>query len=179
MPIENERKYVLRLETPEKEFGKIADFVEDIEQIYLMYGKKQSVRIRKSLLFRPDKYVEFKYKMTFKQDVGRKTVEIETPISPEDYDMLGKQSLLKFRKWRYRVDEWEVDFFKLKDKVYFVQAEIEMPEDQKKPETIHPLIQENLIHAVKRGDGRFSSKKLGDAKYAQRLMNSLLLERQA
>jgi CYTH domain-containing protein len=179
VPVENERKFVLKLETPEKEFGKVADFVEDIEQVYLMCGKKQSIRIRKSLLFRIDKYVEFKYKMTFKQDVGKKTVEIETSISPEDYEMLNKQSIMKLRKLRYRVGDWEVDFFRLKEKTYFVQAEIEMPENKKKPDTIHPLIQNNLIYVVKRGDGRFSSKKLGDAKYAQRLMDSILLERQA
>jgi CYTH domain-containing protein len=176
MPIENERKYVLRLDTPEKAFSDVADTVEDIEQMYLMFGKRQSVRIRKTLIFYPNKYCEWKSSFTFKQDIGKKTVEVETPLSREDYDLLKREAILKFRKWRYRIGDWEVDFFKSGDKTYFVQAEIELSENKRKPDELHPLVQENLIHVVKRGDGRFSSKKLGDAKYARRLLDTLLLE---
>ena len=146
-----------------------------------MFAKKQSVRIRRTLVFyrKPEKYCEWKCSFTFKQDIGKKTIEVETTLDPEDYSLLKREAILKFKKWRYRIGDWEVDFFKKGDKTYFVQAEIELPEHKRKPDKIHPLIQENLIYVVKRGDGRFSSKKLGDAKYAQRLIQSLLLETKA
>jgi len=181
MPIENERKYVLRLNTSEKKISEASDFMEDIEQVYIMVGKKQSARIRLIRLFRPDNWVEFKYTFTYKQDVGKKTVEVETPLDPQDYLMLKKDAILKFRKRRYKIGGWEIDFFIDGApgeicKTYFVQAEIELPEHRRKPKEIHPLVKENLLHAVKRGDGRFSSKKLGDMKYARRLLQSLLLE---
>jgi CYTH domain-containing protein len=165
VPIENERKIVLNIKSPEKAFAKIADAVEEIEQSYIMVGKKQSARIRcsgtENLTF------------TFKQDVGKKTVEIETPISKDDYNYLKKGAISKLKKLRYRIGDWEVDFFKSNNKTYFVQAEIELPEHKRKPKEIHPLIKENLIYVVKRGDGRFSSKKLCNVKYACRLLQTL------
>lgn len=175
MPIENERKYVLRLETLEKRFNDAADVIEDIEQIYLMCSKKQSLRIRRTFVFQ-DERCQNKYTLTFKQDVGKKTVEIETQLDHHDYKLLSKNAISRLTKLRYRIDDWEVDFFKSDNQTYFVQAEIEMPEGQKKPKSIPPLIRDNLVYIVKRGDGRFSSKKLGDSKYAQRLINHLLLE---
>jgi len=175
MPIENERKMVLRLDTPERDFEEVANQVEHIEQIYLMIGRKQSIRIRRTLVFYSNKHCEWKSYFTFKQDIGKKTVEIETKITPEDYNLLKREAILKFNKWRYKIDNWEVDFFKDgNSKTYFVQAEIELPEGKKKPEIILPLIKEHLLYTVKRGDGRFSSKKLGDAKYARRLLKVLL-----
>jgi CYTH domain-containing protein len=176
MPIENERKYVLRLDAPESDFWTQAPVTENIEQIYLMFNKKQSLRIRESMLTE-NGWLQWKYKMTFKQDVNKKTVEVETTLDRRDYELLGKNAILKFKKVRYHIEGWEVDFFKKNGKTYFVQAEFEMPEGKKKPDKIPDLIQQNLIHVVKRGDGRFSSKKLGDHKYAQRLMNTLLLEK--
>jgi CYTH domain-containing protein len=175
VPIENEKKYVLRLETPEKKFHDAADLIEDIEQLYLVVSKRRSLRIRKTLAYK-NKWCEFRYTLTFKQDVGKKTVEIETKLDQDDYRLLSRSAELKLRKWRYRLGDWEVDFFKSDNQTYFVQAEIEMPVGQKKPNVIHPLVQENLVYAVKRGDGRFSSKKLGDFNYARRIMDHLLLE---
>lgn len=177
MPIENERKFVLRIDSPEMTFSEVADSKEYIEQIYLMFGKKQSARIRKARHFYCDKEPEWKYTFTFKQDVGKKTVEVETPLEFKDYDLLSRKSVLIFNKWRYHLGDWEVDFFKNMDKTYFVQAEIELPEGVKRPVNIHPLIGENMIHLVKRWDGRFSSKKLGDPRYAQRLMQNLMESR--
>ena len=163
----------MRPDTPEKVFNDPADFVEDIEQAYLMVGKKKSVRIRKVVVFRKDGYCEWKYNFTFKQDVDKKTVEVETPLSREDYDLLVQGAVLKFRKWRYHLGDWEVDFFKEGNKTYFVQAEIELPEGVRKPSEVHPLVKEHLVHTVKRGDGRFSSKKLGNISYAKRLLQLL------
>lgn len=173
MPIENERKYVLRLNVSEGVFHDAADGVEDIEQVYLISGKKQSLRCRKITRVKDHGKIELIYNMTFKQEVGKKVVEIETDIDARDYKLLKKSATAVLQKTRYRVDDWEVDFFKADGKTYFVLAEIEMPENQKKPHSIPTLINENLVHVVKRGDKRFTSKRLCDVKHAQQLISSL------
>lgn len=173
MPIENERKYVLRLNVSEGVFHDTADSVEDIEQVYLISGKKQSLRCRKITSVK-GKDIELAYNMTFKQEVDKKVVELETDIEARDYKLLRKVSTSILQKTRYRIGEWEVDFFKSDGRTYFVMAEIEMPENQKKPNSIPKLIKENLVHVVKRGDKRFTSKKLCDVKHAQKLITSLL-----
>lgn len=173
MPIENERKYVLNLQTSENDVKIVSDCIEHIEQSYLVSGKKQSLRIRKSIVGK-----NIIYKMTFKQTVAKKTVEVETLISQKDYDMLYETSTSRLKKTRYRVGEWEIDFFKFKGEVYFVQAEIEMPEDKKKPDKIIEIVSKNLLYAVKRSDCRFSSRKLSDPKYSKKLLETINLERQ-
>lgn len=168
MPVENERKFVLKLDTSEKDFAKLASRIDEIEQIYLVFGEGRSVRIRKTSCGTCRTY-----EMTFKQDVDGKTVEIETKIDKKDYDLLSKGALLKLCKTRYKIKNWDVDFFK-DGSIYFVQAEIEMPENQENPDAVPDFIKNNLVYTVKKDDRRFSSKKLGDVKYARRLMDSLM-----
>jgi CYTH domain-containing protein len=168
MPVENERKFTLLLNTPEHEFADISD-LEEIEQAYLIVQKKQSARIRKTISNNKESF-----SFTFKQDIGKKTIEIETLISSRDYDLLKKESILKLNKHRYKVDGWEIDFFKENGTTYFVQAEIELPENKSEPDTIHFLVKKYLFHVVDKGDGRFSSKKLGNVKHARRLMQFLM-----
>lgn len=176
MPIENERKIILRPDVSETIFSEVANSLEIIEQSYLMCGKKQSARIRKTLISYPaSNQSDLKFSFTFKQDVGKKTVEIETPIDISDYNLLSREASLVVNKNRYRINDWEIDFFKKNNIIYFVQAEIELPDGIKKPKEIHPLVQENLIYIVKRGDGRFSNKKLGDIFYAKKLLQLLMI----
>lgn len=165
------------MDAPEGAFEKLADVKEDIEQSYLICVKKQSARIRKSQASYPDGTSKSTFTFTFKQDIGNKTIEVETEIISQDYLLLKQGALLTFTKVRYDIDDWEIDYFKFNGKTYFVQAEIELPEDCHKPKTIHPLVQKHLLHVVKRGDGRFSSKKLGDVKYAKKLLQTLLMEK--
>lgn len=172
MPIENERKFILCLNTDEKVFSKAANFIKEMEQFYLISGKNQSLRCRKTSSF-VDNQVTIEHTMTFKQEVGKKVVEVETHISERDYRMLKTKSQSILKKIRYCIESWEVDFFKTDKVTYFVQAEIEMPENQKKPKKIPKLIQEKLIHVVKRGDKRFTSRKLCDVKHAQKLLKTL------
>lgn len=176
MPVENERKYVLSLDSPEIVFSELASAKKNIEQSYLICMKKQSARIRKSQIFYPNGNVKYSFTFTFKQDVANKTIEVETDITKQDYLLLKKESCLSFNKTRYEIDNWEIDYFKLNGETYFIQAEIELPENCRKPNQIHPIIQKHLLHVVKRGDGRFSSKKLGDMKYAKKLLQTLTKE---
>lgn len=145
---------------------------KNIEQSYVECLKKQSIRIRKSQNTYLSGESEVIYTYTFKLDVN-KIIEIETEISFEDYLLLKRNSCLTVVKTRYEIDDWEIDFFKTGGGVYFVQAEIELPESQKAPEEIHPLVKKYLIHSVDIGDNRFTSKKLGNIKYAKNLLRNL------
>lgn len=168
--IENERKFVLRLDTDETHFAALAGGAV-IEQAYLVANKNQSLRVRKTCASQ-----KIAYSLTFKQTVDKKTVEVETDISAADYILLRKKAVAVLHKVRYAVGGWDIDFFKSGGETYFVQAEFEMPDGQKKPATVPKLITDRLVHAVKRGDGRFSSRKLSDVKYARRLYYSLGVE---
>lgn len=170
MPIENERKYVLKLKSCEHTFRKAALYIREMEQFYLISGKNQSLRCRKTTTAK-----KVEHTLTFKQEVKGKVVEIETVINERDYSMLKTKSKSELKKIRYHIaekggEEWEVDFFKSKSKNYFVQAEVEMPEEQKEPKSIPKLIQDNLIYVVASGDKRFTSRRLCDSKHARKLL---------
>ncbi len=173
MPIENERKYVLCLDASvEKKLKRLATKKEVIDQTYLFSTKKQSLRVRMSKSHTGTVHI-----MTYKFDIGKKCVEINTEISARDYKMLCKSGKMTLHKVRYHVNGWEIDCFKSSDKTYFIQAEIEMEENQKKPDKMPELVTENLIHVVKQGDGRFASKRLSDVRYAKKLLQKLLIGR--
>jgi CYTH domain-containing protein len=118
--------------------------------------------------------------MTFKTTVngGGRTVEIEKKISKRDFNDIWPMCLNKLDKIRYHIhsgDElWEIDFFRdYTNKTYFAMAEIEMPESQIYPKVLPTFIKNNLIFEVPLLDSRFSSKLLGDVKYAINLLRSL------
>lgn len=171
IPIENERKFVLKLKTKESSFAKIAEVVNEIEQFYLISGKNQSLRCRKAINNGKN------YSLTFKQEVDGKIVEIETSIDERDYEMLKSKSKSILTKTRYHIEEegqmWEVDFFKNDKNTYFVQAEAELPEEQIEPKKLLKLVKKNLIHIVKQGDKKFSSRRLCSVKHAKKLLKHI------
>lgn len=174
MPIENERKYVI-LETPavERLFQEAANRAVWIEQKYLSNEKGISLRVRLSAC-----EGVHAHHMTFKRDVDGDTVEIENPISEEDFRKLWKVGFGKVTKMRYLYQGWEVDFFKDKRKqTYLAIAEIELPPKMMWPESIPEHVQNNLIYTVPvingQNDKRFSNKRLGDIDYARNLLNEV------
>ncbi len=172
MPIENERKFVI-LESPETE-QIIFDQSEQtlrIEQKYLIIDKGISVRIRQTI-----NDGMHSYRLTVKQNVAGQVVEIETPISEDDFRKLWTTGINKITKTRYIYQGWEIDFFKNEGINYLAIAEIELTPWQKEPESIPKLIQNYLIFAVPIEDNRFSNKKLGNIKYAIDLLNSVKKE---
>jgi CYTH domain-containing protein len=160
-----------------------------------MASKGMSLRLRKSqegkIIFAHlphscaiflDRGNKAKHYMTFKCSCNggaNRVVEIEKKIDQRDFDDLWPQCMNKLRKLRYLVrDEakqvWEIDFFKTHDnRNYFAMAELEMPEGQIEPEIIPSFIKNNLLHKVALTDCRFSSKLLGDVRYASDLYDSL------
>lgn len=166
MAIENERKYVLRLDFSEAALSGWAQ--EKIEQSYLEPG----VRIRE---------INGEPIFTYKKFVpGNGLVEIETPITANDYLTLRKVSSEFIRKTRYKRvidgEEWVVDFLKDENnQTYFVMAEVEMEPGQDLPNTFPIELLETIVHTVEREDLRFTNRHLSDPRGARRLYEELIL----
>ncbi len=158
MPVENERKYVLR---PDFDAGRLAGWTRhDIRQAYLDDGP----RIRQ----RDEDFI-FTYKKWVPQ--AGELVEIETPISEDDFNLLWPLCVQRIAKIRYVLMtddvEWVVDFLRDDNgQVYFVLAEAELPRGQAAPNHIPAEIAGGILHAVDAADNRFTNKKLSDQAYA-------------
>jgi len=169
MPTENEKKYVLALNTEEK-FQKLAFSENLILQGYLFSSKGTSLRLRK---------MKNKHYLTLKSNVNGRVVEIENQIDERDFNDLWTQCMNKLEKVRYVVSDkqdqiWEIDFFKDHNGVnYFALAEFEMPEGQEAPVFLPRFIRENLLFEVPLTDCRFASKLLADIRYASDLYKGL------
>lgn len=170
MPVENERKFVIKFhEHIEKEFKKAAQEIYKIEQGYLPTGRGITLRIRKQV---SDKT---KYTLAVKKKVSTFNLEVEKKISEEDYSVLLGSAEIKLQKTRYCVEGWDVDFFKTDEgNTYFGMAEIEYPLDKKSPPKTLNLVDKNLIFQVPGTDSRFSSKKLASVEYTKKLLDELL-----
>ncbi len=165
MPIENERKYVL---SPGFDTGRLKGWqVLEIRQCYMDDGP----RIRQ---------VGADFIFTYKKWAPHagELIEIETPISQEDFEMLWAMRVQAVQKTRYvKVvgdEEWVVDT--LRDEggeVYFVLAEVELPRFQAEPGALPDEIAGYVVHAVAAEDTRFANKKLADREYALRLLASV------
>lgn len=150
--------------------AKIAKEILHIEQSYLLRNRDGlTVRIRKQR----NRKGRVKHVFTTKQRVDDKVIEIEKKISEADYSALHKTSTGRLTKIRYVVDGWEIDFFKNGLETYFVMAEIELADGALQPDRLHPFVNEYLLYAVPKEDGRFSSKKLSDVGYAKKLLEEV------
>jgi CYTH domain-containing protein len=165
MPVENERKYVLPPDF-DAESLKGWECVE-VRQAYLDDGP----RIR---------HFGGEHIFTYKKWVpqAKELVEIETALSPEDFDLLWPLCEERVRKTRYirhtPDGEWVVDFLRTaKGSVYFVMAEVEMPRHRREPAAIPAEIATAIVHAVEPGDNRFTNKKLSDRDYAEDLLDKV------
>jgi len=167
--IENELKYVLDLGGAKKVLDS-ADKLIEIRQAYLFRSAGKSARIRESKV-----NGQINYEFTFKQKIAPGiSVELDNQISQEMFSRLSIHAVGWLRKTRAVISGWDIDVFR--DQLgtpYFLMAEIEMPENQKFPNAVLPLVGELLMYSVTRGDGRFSSRKLGNIKYAKKLMRKI------
>ena len=177
MPTENERKFVL-INEPNvvQEIAKRADRLLAIEQAWLSSG----FRIRK--IFGPH-YEDPIYKATFKHRVPKRLIEIETEIDERDYFDLLPICDNVLQKTRYVIPmgalKREVDLFydKKRSNLYFVMAEIELPEGIINPPTIPNFISDNLLFAVPEDNVEYTSRKLQDIEYAIGKYNKLFEEK--
>lgn len=170
MPIENERKFVLKddgdlerrlVERP----GVTKSF---LRQAYLDVS---GMRIRSVLTSGSEMHHMF----TYKRPIDGQVVEIETEISAVDFERLWSQRRETLQKARYSWNDgpfhWDVDFFKTDDgRTYFTQAEVEMPEEQVEPPPLPESLAGHLLATAPAGDPRFASKRLADQAHAERLL---------
>ena len=170
MPTENERKYVLLIEPNVQQLiAKKANRLLAIEQGWIHHGEGWNIRVRKT--FGPH-YPDPRYQATFKQDVPSRLIEIETDIDERDYYDLLKLSDSVLQKTRYVIPvgvlKWEIDFFydSKRSNLYFVMAEVELPEGILNPPSIPDFISDHLLFEVPSDNTKFSSRKLQNIEYA-------------
>jgi len=181
MPTENERKYVLYNDPAViHEIAKKAQKLLAIEQAWPHNGPKWSVRIRK---VSGPHFSNPQYFMTYKRKVSQRLIEIETVIEERDYyDILNSSDTNKtiLQKTRYIIPsgalKWEVDLFynQKRTEIYFVMAEIELPEGVMAPVSVPDFIKTNLLFEVPYDNTSFTSRKLQDIEYASSSYNKLM-----
>jgi CYTH domain-containing protein len=171
MPIENERKFVLRDADGALERALAAacppwtQFA--IRQAYL---DAPGLRIR-----RFTRGVDAKHIFSYKRLIGSEMVEIETAMSAADFERLWtlRREALEKVRFHLAADDcgWDVDFFKAEGRTYFALAEVEMPEGRVVTPPPPAIVEPHIHMLVPAGDERFASKKLADPAYATRLAN--------
>lgn len=178
--IENELKFVLSQEAAEaSNIEAHPDFLPSfikktiIQGYHSGGGRLRYEQIRHAL----PKYT-FNYKMNLPDG---QIEEFEQEIDQGTFDRCFPLCKHQVSKYRYtsvsedRSEVWDTDFFYDPSslEVYFVMAECEMPEGRLAPLVIPPFIEQFRLHDVTRGDNAFTSRKLGDIKYARTLFGDI------
>ncbi len=175
MPIENERKFVLdddgKLEARLAEMPGVTRTV--VQQAYL---DAPGLRIRSIETSAKRTHI-----FTYKREIDRKVVEIETEIAASDFDRLWSQRRESLRKTRYSWPDghfhWDVDFFKTADgRTYFAMAEVEMPENDVAPPPLSARLASHFLADTPHRDPRFTSKRLSDPVFAAELLADIRLK---
>lgn len=171
MPGENEIKFVLFFDLkPEMLENKHWKRVP-IKQAYLPDGP----RVRQY-----DEDYIFTYKRWI--DAKNRDTEVETDLSEEDFYDLWDECDIALKKDRYlnpnnpKGFEWSIDFLQDEDngdQVYFILAEVEMPEGMEEPDAIPDIIKPYIAYRVPKGDFNFSNKKLADPAHARKMLETL------
>ena len=173
MPIENERKYILddRAGTLERHLAACPGITGlNVLQAYVT----EDTRIRR---FTPLDGGPREYVFSFKRKVAGDQIEIETPISREDFRALLPTASISFVKHRFKFAEgdvhWDVDFLKTRaGSTYFALAEAEMPAGMAAPASMPGPVSAHLLLDV--GDARgFGARRLADTGYALKLLSGL------
>jgi CYTH domain-containing protein len=174
MPIENERKFVLR--DPE---GVLERALASACPPWRRYCIRQAYLDAPGLRIRrfedPD---GIQHIFSFKRPVGAEMVEIETEMSAVDFQRLWTLRRESLEKERYHLADgrcgWDVDFFKHDGRTYFALAEVEMPEGRIEPPPPPAILSPYIAMLVERSDERFASKKLADPAHAARVAQEVL-----
>jgi hypothetical protein len=170
MPTENEFRYVLH--------GDAADMARRVmglpgaARMLVEQGDlAKGVRLRRTVAAGVTVLL-----LGYKKLVDGDKIEIETAVSPFDFDRLWATCELKHSKTRLAfVDgdrHWDVDVYGDVAAPYFMRAECEVPEHVVEAPAIHPVLEEFLLYTAGKEKG-FSSRRVADPAYARRLMRTL------
>lgn len=175
MPIENERKFIL------DEDGKLEPRLAQAPGV-------THILIRQAYLDAPGLRIrsmqtggKLAHVFTYKREIDGKVVEIETEIAAPDFERLWTQRRESLRKARYSWPDgrfhWDVDFFKTDDgRTYFAMAEVEMPENDTTPPPLAARLASHFLAEAPHRDPRFTSKRLSDPAFAQKLLADIRLK---
>lgn len=181
MPTENERKFVLRLDS-EPEIAK-----QSWAKLNVVQGYLDGVRVRAQQVEGGIR----RYYLTYKRQANNRLIEIETEIDYRDFLDLWEHTTHRVYKRRYLVDAtngheeayWEIDYFMQESdhEVYFAMAEVEMPEGQSEPVAYPPQFDNHVIYNGASIEGMtgngfisgLSSKELSDPEHAKLILEML------
>jgi CYTH domain-containing protein len=176
MPVEYELKFVLS--DPDghlrHNLAQVADSFE-IEQIYTPKG----ARLRR---LREIPFEEISYTFTFKESINGKLLEFEDSVDAQDYELARSGAASELFKIRYKIPvdggDWDVDFLMTGrpeegGQVYFVMAELELPEGA--PWELLDILKPYLVLQVPYEDSTyFTNRKLCDVGYAREVTERYL-----
>lgn len=193
MPVENERKFVLKLD-PERILNEIfwSEENERLPDVFIFdqFYLDSCCRIRRSENLIGINILSEAF--TYKKEVDGQIIEVETSISSEDFNKLrsiAEKGLSKIRLVSDTSDHtWEIDFFvptdtegiPLKERIiyaYLIMAEVELAETETEPTNLPTYIADNLMYRVTEEDNRFASWGLTDPIATRKLYDDLSLER--
>ena len=169
MPIENERKFVL------KDDGDLEPRLAARPGVTRSFLRQAYLDVSGMRIRSVESNGATRHVFTYKRPIGGQVVEIETEISSVDFERLWSQRREMLQKARYSWTDgpfhWDVDFFKTDDgHTYFAQAEVEMPEEQTDPPPLPPSLAGSLLATAPAGDPRFTSKRLANQAHAEKLL---------
>lgn len=164
MPVEFEMKFVLK--DAEKLLGQFRE--EDlirIDQIYL----KDGARFR-----RLQQGQKIKHVFTYKTKIAGKLLEIETPVSQEDFELAEQGKVRELHKIRVIARDphtalvWDVDFLlDANRQIYFAMAELEREDGDHSPVYLADFLRPHVELAVPYEHSTiFTNHKLTDEAYA-------------
>ena len=169
MPIENERKFVLE---NDGNLERLLGQAPGVKRAILVQAYLDTPGLRLRAI---EAGGRLRHIFSYKRAISGQVVEIETEIDDADFRRLW--SLRRETLWKVRYSwpdgrfKWDVDFFKAIDgKTYFVLAEVEMPEGVTAPPPLPPSLAPHLLTQAPHEDPRFTSKRLSDRVYAERLL---------
>lgn len=184
MPTEHEFKYVLSLdflnEFDESILRKTSTGWTEINQGYVAVAEGTATRIRQARTVAPRHYGNSEvdhWTLTFKHTVNSRVIEIEKELDSRDGQDLWSACTRRVCKTRYYFPDgdhtWELDLFKTDQNVYFILAEVELPEGSSRPTLMPSFLSKYMIYEVDLTDNQFSNKKLGDVEYAAELYKKI------
>ena len=117
-------------------------------------------------------YFGFKYRLP-----NGHNLEIEPAISKDNFAEAWEFTNERIKKRRIPIEHgklrWDIDFYRWPRGRYFVLAEVEMPANMERPDTILPYLQKHLVYEVPREDDRFAARRLSDEDHVRTIARDL------
>lgn len=124
-----------------------------------------------------------KYYFTYKYPTNEGNIEIEKEISNLEYDILNQNATERIYKRRHKYFDdntnliWEIDFFlDQNNNIYFVMAEVEMPEGMQKTD-VPDIINSNLLYQPTRKDKRFNNYNLSCVETTTKIYEEIIFQK--